>query len=100
MLHQAPPPPPPPPPPEKPPPPKPLAEPPLGVTAIALEMLVCIDCRLPASTAAWNGPRPTYQLFVALVWMPSNAFAHSVTVPNTIAKGRSCVKISALAAHS
>src|SRR6266446_213816 len=85
MLHQAPPPPPPPPPPEKPPPPNPPAEPPLGVNAIALEMLLFIDCRLPARSPAWNGPGPTYQLLLALVSMPSNAFAHKVTVPNTIA---------------
>lgn len=85
-LHQLPPPPPPPPPPENPPPPKPLDEPELGgENAIALEMLEFIDWRLFASSVAWNGPGPTYQLFVAVVSMPSNAFAHRLTLPKTIA---------------
>src|SRR6266567_7469370 len=85
-CYQLPPPPPPPPPPEKPPPPKPLRLPELGgVYVMALDMLAFIDSRLFASTAACNGPAPTYQVLAALVSMPSNALAHRVTQPNTIA---------------
>jgi hypothetical protein len=52
---------------------------------MALEMLVFIDSRLFASSAAWNGALPTYQELAALVSMPSNAFAHRETHPKTIA---------------
>jgi len=49
-------------------------------------MLLFIDCRLLESRAAWNGALPTYHDELAwLVSMPSNAFAHLFTTPNTIA---------------
>ena len=83
--YQEPPPPPPPPPPEKPPPPKPLEPLPAGVEATAVEMLEFMDSRLLAIRAAWNGRLPTYQVLEALVSMPSNALAHFVTQPKTIA---------------
>src|SRR5579859_2870960 len=85
--YQLPPPPPPPPPPENPPPPeKPLRLPALGgVYVMALEMLEFIVSRLLASSAAWKGPVPEYHVFVAVVSMPSKAFAHIETQPNTIA---------------
>src|SRR3977135_3130527 len=84
--YQLPPPPPPPPPPENPPPPNPLELPELGgVYVIALEMLAFIDSGLLASNAAWKVVLPAYQLLVALVSIPSKAFAHWETQPNTIA---------------
>jgi hypothetical protein len=84
--YQLPPPPPPPPPPELPPPPNPLELPELGgVYEIALDTLAFIDWRLPPSKAAWNGLPPTYQELLALVSMPSKAFAQSDTQPKTIA---------------
>ena len=52
---------------------------------MALESPEFIDSRLLDSSAAWNGALPTYQLFVALVSMPSKACAHFETQPNTIA---------------
>src|SRR5260370_15208760 len=71
---------------QEPPPPNPLEEPELGgENEIALEMFAFIDCRLFATSAPWNAPGPTYQLLPVLVSMPSNAFAHIVTQPNTIA---------------
>jgi hypothetical protein len=39
-------------------------------------------------------------VLVALVSIPSKAFAHSVTHPNTIAYGSSSLKIPALAANA
>src|SRR5580704_5267009 len=99
-AYQLPPPPPPPPPPEKPPPPKPLELPALGgLYEMALEMLAFIDSRLLASNAAWKGALPAYQPLVALVSIPSNAFAQRDTQPKTIAYGSSCVKICAFAAN-
>src|SRR5437763_8418668 len=89
--YQLPPPPPPPPPAEKAPPPEnPLLLPALGgVYVMALEMFAFIDSRLLASRPAWKGPVPEYQVLVAVVSMPSNAFAHRETQPNTIAYGSS-----------
>src|SRR5438270_2309564 len=98
--YQLPPPPPPPPPPEKPPPPNPLPLPELGgADAMALDRLEFIDSRLLERSAAWNGTVPTYQPLLALVSIPSKAFAHRDTQPNTIAYGRSWVKISPFSAN-
>ena len=62
-----------------------LAEPELMDGEMAFEMLSFMDWRLDASTAAWNGVAPKYQLLEALVSRPSKALAHLVTQPKTIA---------------
>ena len=68
-----------------------------GVYEMALEMIEFIDSRLFASR--WNGPVPEYKVLVADVSIPSMAFAHRETQPNTIAYGSSSVKMLALAAN-
>ena len=55
---------------------------PLG---LRVRSLLAGACALLDSSAAWKGPVPTYHALVALVSMPSNAFAHMVTQPNTMA---------------